>query len=244
MHLKKYFALRLLLMISVVLAVSCRGKGAVQVSEFSDPSRALPASITIVNWNAQKGEHSQFASNLKLLLEREKPDIVFLQEARTDFIKPQQMGGDLAESCSYPWPGSHCVGVLTLSRMLLYNTSDHRPILVQLELRLPESSEEQMVTQAKQDLSRRLSVDTGQIKLLEVKKITWPDSSLGCPQPGMFYSQTSQEGWLIHLAAVGQIYFYHSGETRVPFLCKQTSRIIPRPIGPDEFVPPPGSEID
>ena len=117
MHIRIYFSLRLLLLISVVLAVSCRGKGAVQVSGFSDPSQTLPATVTIVNWNAQKGEHPQFASDLKLLLEREKPDLVFLQEASTDFIKPQQMGGYLAESWSYPWPGGPTVGVLTLSRV-------------------------------------------------------------------------------------------------------------------------------
>ena len=117
MHLRKIFTLRLLLIMAFALAVSCRGKGAVQVSEFSDPNRALPSSITVVNWNAQKGENPLFASALKTLLEREKPDIVFLQEASTDFIKPQQMGGYLAESWSYPWPGGQTVGVLTLSRV-------------------------------------------------------------------------------------------------------------------------------
>ncbi len=77
----------------------------------------MPATITVVNWNAQKGKNPQFASDLKLLLERERPDIVFIQEAKADFFEPEQMGGYFAEGWSYPWPGGKTVGVLTLSRV-------------------------------------------------------------------------------------------------------------------------------
>jgi endonuclease/exonuclease/phosphatase (EEP) superfamily protein YafD len=117
MQLKTNFALRLLLILLMALTVSCRGKGANQVAEFSDQAQTLPATITVVNWNAQKGKDPRFASDLKLLLEREKPDIVFLQEARADLLKPEQMGGYFAEGWSYPWPGGKTVGVLTLSRV-------------------------------------------------------------------------------------------------------------------------------
>ena len=117
MRLNTNFALRLLLIILVALTVSCRGKGATQVAEFSDQAQTLPATITVVNWNAHKGKNPQFASDLKLLLEQEKPDIVFLQEAKADLLKPEQMGGYFAEGWSYPWPGGETVGVLTLSRV-------------------------------------------------------------------------------------------------------------------------------
>ena len=117
MRLKSNFALGLLLILLIVLTVSCRGQGATQVAHFSDQPQILPATVTVVNWNAQKGKNPQFASDLKLLLEREKPDIVFLQEATADLFKPQQMGGYLAEGWSYPWPGGKSVGVLTLSRV-------------------------------------------------------------------------------------------------------------------------------
>ena len=101
----------------MALTISCRGQGATQVAEFSDQAQIWPATITVVNWNAQKGNDPQFINDLKLLLEREKPDIVFLQEARADLFKPEQMGGYFAESWSYPWPGGKSVGVLTLSRV-------------------------------------------------------------------------------------------------------------------------------
>ena len=111
------FALKTLLIIAAVLTVSCRGKGATRIAEFSGPDQALPASITVVNWNAQKGNHPQFAKDLKLLLEQEKPDIVLLQEASPGLFKPEQMGGYFAEGWSYPWPGGATTGVLTLSRV-------------------------------------------------------------------------------------------------------------------------------
>ena len=117
MQLRSKFVIKALLLIVIALAVSCRGKGVTQVANFSDQSQILPATITVINWNAQKGKNPEFASDLKLLLKQEKPDIVFLQEAKADFFEPKQMGGYFAEGWRYPWPGGETVGVLTLSRV-------------------------------------------------------------------------------------------------------------------------------
>lgn len=110
-------ALRALLVILVALTVSCRGQGTTQIAEFLKQDQILPASITLVNWNAQKGKHPHFAKDLKLLLEQERPDIVFLQEAKADLFEPEQMGGYFTEGWSYPWPGGQTTGVMTLSRV-------------------------------------------------------------------------------------------------------------------------------
>ena len=117
MRLKSYIALRAFLILLVAMTVSCRGKGTIQVAHFSEQDQFLPASITVVNWNAQKGRHPQFVRDLRQLLEREAPDIVFLQEVTAGFFEPDQMGGYFAESWSYPWPGGQTSGVLTLSRI-------------------------------------------------------------------------------------------------------------------------------
>ena len=117
MQLKKNFGIKAFLILLVALTVACRGQGATQVAKFSGPAQTLPASITIANWNAQKGKNPRFATDLKLLIAREKHDILFLQEAKTDLFEPQQMGGYLAQSWSYPWPGGKTVGVMTLSRV-------------------------------------------------------------------------------------------------------------------------------
>jgi len=110
-------AKKALLILWTALAISCRGSGAVQIAEFPDPLQMLPASITVVNWNSEKGKHPEFAEDLRKVLEKEKPDIVFLQEAKTDLFAPEQMGGYFAEAWSYPWPGGKRVGVATLSRV-------------------------------------------------------------------------------------------------------------------------------
>lgn len=104
---------------------------------------------------------------------------------------------------------------------------------------------ELLVQVAVQDLVKRLDIPVEQIKLLEIREVVWPDASLGCPQPGMVYAQVLQDGLLIRLGVENQMYFYHSGESQDPFLCEETSQIIPQ-ITPkeDEFVPPPDSEID
>ena len=108
----------------------------------------------------------------------------------------------------------------------------------------PNLLKRQMVIQAREDLSERLSVEIDQIKLLEAREVTWPDSSLGCPQPGKVYNPVPQDGLLIRLEAGGRMYFYHSAGTLKPFLCEESSQIVPHPTRGDEFVPPPGSEID
>jgi hypothetical protein len=79
------------------------------------------------------------------------------------------------------------------------------------------------VTQAKQDLSKRLSVSPDQIELVTFTPVTWPDGSLGCPEPGMMYTQVLVEGYRIQLRSGGRVYEYHGGGTRAPFLCAKPS---------------------
>ena len=78
-----------------------------------------------------------------------------------------------------------------------------------------------LIEKAKADLAQRLSVSVNEIILLEATSVVWPDASLGCPQPGMAYIQVPEDGLLIRLQAGNQIYPYHSGGFRDPFLCEQ-----------------------
>jgi hypothetical protein len=110
---------------------------------------------------------------------------------------------------------------------------------------MSDETQNPLIIQAKQDLAERLGIATDQIELLSYEEVVWPDSSLGCPQPGMAYAQVTQEGLLIRLGVGREMYFYHSGGAQAPFLCEQTSQIVPE-FTPkyDELLPPPGSEID
>jgi len=75
------------------------------------------------------------------------------------------------------------------------------------------------IGQAKADLAGRLGVDPGEVKLVSSEEVTWPDGSLGCPQPGMRYIQMLVNGSRMVLEVGGKQYHYHSGGRRGPFLC-------------------------
>ncbi len=77
------------------------------------------------------------------------------------------------------------------------------------------------------DLAGRLGLDEREIEAISAVRVTWPDSSLGCPQPGMSYMQVLTDGSVIELRAAGLIYRYHSGRSRPPFLCDRP--LTPRP---------------
>jgi hypothetical protein len=83
------------------------------------------------------------------------------------------------------------------------------------------------VEKAKADLAARLGLQPGEISLVSSEEVTWPDGSLGCPQPGMRYTQALVNGSRIVLEASGKRYNYHSGGRRGPFLCTN-----PRPPVP------------
>jgi len=75
-------------------------------------------------------------------------------------------------------------------------------------------------TEAIQDLSGRLGIQSGDIKVVSEKSVTWSDGSLGCPKEGMMYTQALVEGTLIVLRVEGRDYQYHSGQGRALFYCK------------------------
>lgn len=81
-----------------------------------------------------------------------------------------------------------------------------------------------LVRQAQQDLAKRLSIPVESIELLSFEDVLWPDGSLGCPAPGMAYTQVLVEGYRILLQSAGQVYAYHGGGGRSPFLCQNPQK--------------------
>lgn len=78
------------------------------------------------------------------------------------------------------------------------------------------------------DLATRLEVEPDSIAVVSATLVTWPDSSMGCPVPGMQYLQVLQDGSLIELEHDGALYRYHTGGDRItPFLCDQPSATPP-----------------
>lgn len=76
------------------------------------------------------------------------------------------------------------------------------------------------VDQAIADLASRLGVDTSSITVVVAHELTWPDGSLGCPEPGGMYTQALVDGYRIELTDGDTVYPYHGAVGRPPFLCE------------------------
>jgi hypothetical protein len=87
------------------------------------------------------------------------------------------------------------------------------------------------------ELATRLRIDQATIELVDAQEVTWPDTSLGCPQAGEMYAQMLVAGSKVILGINGRtrIYVYHAGADGQPFLCPSSE-----PDGGHDFVPPPG----
>jgi len=102
---------------------------------------------------------------------------------------------------------------------------------------MPTTEPEQLpiVAPARIDLAERLGVDPEDLEVVTAQEVTWPDGSLGCPEPGMSYTQSLVEGSKVVLGHDGRVYVYHAGDDGEPFLCPSEDK-----DGGHEFVPPPG----
>jgi len=98
----------------------------------------------------------------------------------------------------------------------------------------PDLTPSPIVQQAMADLSERLGVDPAEITVVRVEEVDWPDGSLGCPQPGMLYTQALVNGSFIQLQVEGRTYNYHSGGARRPFLCTSKNEVLPSDL-PDSL---------
>jgi len=92
-----------------------------------------------------------------------------------------------------------------------------------------------IVAPARVDLAERLGVEPEEIEVVTAERVTWPDGSLGCPEPGMSYTQALVEGSRVVLGHDDRVYVYHAGNDDQPFLCPSEDK-----DGGHDFVPPPG----
>ena len=74
---------------------------------------------------------------------------------------------------------------------------------------------ETYVNLAKKDLSVKLKVNPEEIKTVDIQVVNWNDTSLGCPQKDIVYSQVITEGYKITLKADGKTYKYNAGLNKV-----------------------------
>ena len=93
---------------------------------------------------------------------------------------------------------------------------------------------QRLVDLATKDLVEKEGIEATQVEVLQAAYVSWPDSSLGCPQPGYQYMQVVTNGSRIVLKVDKQVYFYHSGGNKPPFPCVKPSKSKPLPYAPGE----------
>ena len=83
-----------------------------------------------------------------------------------------------------------------------------------------------LVVAAVDDLAGRLGIEPDEVTVVDARAVTWPDGSLGCPEPGMMYTQVLVDGTLVVLEAGGRRYEYHGGDPL--FLCENPQAAVRR----------------
>ncbi len=71
----------------------------------------------------------------------------------------------------------------------------------------------QMVA-ARKDLASRLGVSEREVLFLSGEGKTWNDGSLGCPEPGVMYTQAQVHGWVLKFGHRQQVFTYHTDLNR------------------------------
>jgi len=77
----------------------------------------------------------------------------------------------------------------------------------------------------REDLGKRLRIDDPQApRLVRAQSVTWGDGSLGCPQPGQYYTQALVPGYWVVLEYEGRAYDYRASERGYFSLCESPAR--------------------
>ncbi|MBA3983480.1 MAG: hypothetical protein H0X61_08065 [Acidimicrobiia bacterium] len=82
------------------------------------------------------------------------------------------------------------------------------------------------------DLAGRIGADPSTITVVADERVTWRDGSIGCPKPGMAYTQALVPGRRLILASSGQTYAYHAGRAGALTYCATPDPGGPLPSGP------------
>lgn len=69
-----------------------------------------------------------------------------------------------------------------------------------------------LLEMAMADLAAELSLQADEVIPLSVEPYTFPDTSLGVPEEGMFYAEVLTPGYIMTLSAAGETYVYHGAD--------------------------------
>ena len=77
-----------------------------------------------------------------------------------------------------------------------------------------------ILTAIVQELAARTETAPEEIGVTRDQAVVWSDGSLGCPQPGVMYTQALVDGYWVELEVDGRIYDYRAARTGHFILCE------------------------
>ena len=113
--------------------------------------------------------------------------------------------------------------VVDLSQLTPEPTDDDAPLIVVPAPGVPDPGGA-IAHQLSQALAKRLDLDVSAVITVEVMAVDWPDSSLGCPAPGMAYLTVITPGYKVALEGAGQTFTYHTDLAGEGVLCGEDGR--------------------
>jgi hypothetical protein len=83
------------------------------------------------------------------------------------------------------------------------------------------------------DAAHVSGVQRSALTIVSTETVTWSDGSLGCPQPGMIYTQALVPGYRIRVRAGERILDYHTNRRGYWILCPGGASENPLPGAPE-----------
>lgn len=84
-----------------------------------------------------------------------------------------------------------------------------------------------LMQKVRQHLAQRTGADPASFQVIEGRFVEWPNGAMGCPQPGMNYTQQPVRGYLVVLEHTDRKFDYRVTESGLMMICE--SAVLDRP---------------
>lgn len=86
-----------------------------------------------------------------------------------------------------------------------------------------------MLEKLRSDVAAQQGVNASDVKVVTAQAVNWPNGALGCPQPGMMYTQAIVPGYRVELEVAGKRFAYHASTKGNFKQCDSKLRQVPAP---------------
>jgi hypothetical protein len=98
-------------------------------------------------------------------------------------------------------------------------TRDVQVVTPEMEISTAAMNLHDQIEFSKKELAQRLGIEPKSITLSKARQVNWRSGALGCPEPGMNYTQALVPGALIFLKVGNEVHGYHAKNGGKPFYC-------------------------